>query len=69
MPNSTFVTVENPTCSRQRQALPAELRRVHYQLRASVATMEALDELFRGLQEELRAETNTKIITRTLRAG
>jgi Lrp/AsnC family leucine-responsive transcriptional regulator len=42
---------------------------VHYQLRASVATMEALDELIRRLQEELRAETNTKIITRTLRAG
>lgn len=42
---------------------------VHYQLRASVATMEALDELIRRLQEELRAETNTKIVTRTLRAG
>lgn len=42
---------------------------VHYQLRASVATMDALDELIRRLQEELRAETNTKIITRTFRAG
>jgi Lrp/AsnC family transcriptional regulator, leucine-responsive regulatory protein len=41
---------------------------VHYQLRASVATMEALDELIQRLQE-LRVETNTKIITRTLRAG
>lgn len=41
---------------------------VHYQLRASVATMEALDDLIRRLQE-LRVETNTKIITRTLRAG
>lgn len=42
---------------------------VHYQLRAAVATMEALDELIRQLKEELRADTNTKIITRTLRAG
>jgi len=41
---------------------------VHYQLRASVATMEALDDLIRRLQE-LRVETNTKIITRTLRAS
>jgi Lrp/AsnC family leucine-responsive transcriptional regulator len=41
---------------------------VHYQLRASVATMEALDDLIRRLQD-LRVETNTKIITRTLRAG
>jgi DNA-binding Lrp family transcriptional regulator len=42
---------------------------VHYQLRAAVATMEALDELIRRLKEELRADTNTKIVTRTLRAG
>jgi hypothetical protein len=41
---------------------------VHYQLRASVATMEALDDLIQRLQA-LRAETNTKIITRTLRAA
>lgn len=42
---------------------------IHYQLRAAVSTMEALDELLRRLQEELHAETNTKIITHTLRAG
>jgi Lrp/AsnC family transcriptional regulator, leucine-responsive regulatory protein len=42
---------------------------VHYQLRVSVATMEALGELIRRLKEDLRAETNTKVITRTLRAG
>jgi DNA-binding Lrp family transcriptional regulator len=42
---------------------------VHYQLRAAVASTEALDELIRRLKEDLRAETNTKIITRTLRAG
>lgn len=42
---------------------------VHYQLRAAVATMEALDELIRRLKVELRADTNTKIVTRSLRAG
>jgi Lrp/AsnC family leucine-responsive transcriptional regulator len=42
---------------------------VHYQLRAAVASMEALDELIRRLKEELRADTNTKVVTRTLRAG
>jgi Lrp/AsnC family leucine-responsive transcriptional regulator len=42
---------------------------VHYQLRAAVATMDALDELIRRLKVELRADTNTKIVTRTLRAG
>jgi Lrp/AsnC family leucine-responsive transcriptional regulator len=41
---------------------------VHYQLRASVTTMERLDELIRRLKEELHADTNTKVITRTLRA-
>jgi Lrp/AsnC family leucine-responsive transcriptional regulator len=41
---------------------------VHYQLRAAVTSMEALDELIRRLKEDLRAETNTKIVTRTLRA-
>jgi hypothetical protein len=30
--------------------------------------MEALDELIRRLKEELGADTNTKIVTRTLRA-
>jgi Lrp/AsnC family leucine-responsive transcriptional regulator len=42
---------------------------VHYQLRAAASTMEALDELIRRLQEDFRAETNTKIITRRLRPG
>jgi hypothetical protein len=42
---------------------------VHYQLRAAVASTEALDELIRRLKEDLRAETNTKIVTRTLRTG
>lgn len=41
---------------------------IHYQLRASVATMDALDDLIQRLQA-LRVETNTKIITRTLLAG
>ncbi len=41
---------------------------VHYQLRAAVATMDALDELIRRLKEQLHAETNTKIVTRKLRA-
>jgi Lrp/AsnC family leucine-responsive transcriptional regulator len=42
---------------------------VHYQLRAAVPTMEALDELIRTLKEELHTDTNTKVVTRTLRAG
>jgi Lrp/AsnC family leucine-responsive transcriptional regulator len=42
---------------------------VHYQLRAAVPTMEALDELIRTLKEELKADTNTKVVTRTLRAS
>jgi Lrp/AsnC ligand binding domain len=42
---------------------------VHYQLRAAVTTVEALDELIRRLKEQLHAETNTKVVTRTLRAG
>lgn len=41
---------------------------VHYQLRAAVPTMDALDELIRRLKEELGADTNTRIVTRTLRA-
>lgn len=41
---------------------------VHYQLRAAVDSMEALDELIRGLKL-LHADTNTKVVTRTLRAG
>jgi DNA-binding Lrp family transcriptional regulator len=41
----------------------------HYQLRVSVATTEAVDEVIRQLKEELRVEsTNTKIVTRALRA-
>ena len=39
----------------------------HYCLRASVPTMDALDELIRELKEKLGAHTTTKIITRTLR--
>jgi Lrp/AsnC family leucine-responsive transcriptional regulator len=42
---------------------------LHYQLRAAVATTEALDELIRQVKEELDADANTKIVTRTLRAG
>jgi Lrp/AsnC family leucine-responsive transcriptional regulator len=42
---------------------------VHYQLRASIPTMEALDELIRTLKEKLHADTSTKVVTRTLRAG
>ncbi len=42
---------------------------VHYQLRAAVPAMEALDELIRQLKEQLRVETNTRIVTRTRRAG
>jgi DNA-binding Lrp family transcriptional regulator len=41
---------------------------VHYELRAAVSTMESLDELIRHLKEELHAHTNTKVVTRTLRA-
>ena len=40
----------------------------HYCLRASVPTMDALDELIRDLKERLRADTTTKIITRSLRS-
>ena len=39
----------------------------HYCLRASVPTMDELDELIRELKEKLGADTTTKIITRTLR--
>jgi Lrp/AsnC family transcriptional regulator, leucine-responsive regulatory protein len=42
---------------------------VHYQLRAAVDTTESLDDLIRRLKEELRVETNTKIVTRAIRAG
>ena len=41
---------------------------VHYQVRAAVASTEALDELIRRLKNDLRVETNTRIVTRTLRA-
>jgi Lrp/AsnC family transcriptional regulator, leucine-responsive regulatory protein len=41
---------------------------VHYQLRAALPTMEALDELIRRLKDEFGADTNTKIVTRTSRA-
>lgn len=41
---------------------------VHYQLRAAVSTMDALDELIRRLKEEPHADTNTRIVTRSLRA-
>ena len=40
----------------------------HYCLRVSVTTMDALDELIRDLKERLRADTTTKIITRSLRS-
>ena len=40
---------------------------IHYCLRASVPTMDELDELIRELKEKLGADTTTKIITRTLR--
>jgi Lrp/AsnC family transcriptional regulator, leucine-responsive regulatory protein len=42
---------------------------IHYQLRVAVATTEAIDTVIRRLKEELRVEsTNTKIVTRTVRA-
>jgi Lrp/AsnC family transcriptional regulator, leucine-responsive regulatory protein len=42
---------------------------VHYQLRVAVSTTEALDEAIRRLKEDLRVEsTNTKVVTRSLRA-
>jgi Lrp/AsnC family transcriptional regulator, leucine-responsive regulatory protein len=41
----------------------------HYQLRVTVSTTEAIDEAIRQLKEELRVEsTNTKIVTRAVRA-
>jgi hypothetical protein len=41
----------------------------HYQLRVAVAITEAVDEVIRRLKEELRVEsTNTKIVTRAVRA-
>lgn len=41
----------------------------HYQLRVAVGTTEAVDEVIRRLKEELRVEsTNTKIVTRAVRA-
>jgi Lrp/AsnC family leucine-responsive transcriptional regulator len=41
----------------------------HYQLRVAVATTETIDEVIRQLKEELRVEsTNTKIVTRAVRA-
>jgi len=41
----------------------------HYQLRVAVGTIDALDEAIRTLKEELRVEyTNTRIVTRALRA-
>jgi Lrp/AsnC family leucine-responsive transcriptional regulator len=42
---------------------------VHYQLRVAARTTEALDEVIRRLKEDLDAETNTKVVTRALRAG
>jgi Lrp/AsnC family transcriptional regulator, leucine-responsive regulatory protein len=42
---------------------------IHYQLRLAVTSMEALDVVLTRLQHELHAETNTKIVTRTLRSG
>jgi Lrp/AsnC family transcriptional regulator, leucine-responsive regulatory protein len=42
---------------------------VHYQLRVAATTIEALDEVIRRLKEDLHVETNTKVVTRALRAG
>jgi Lrp/AsnC family transcriptional regulator, leucine-responsive regulatory protein len=42
---------------------------VNYQFRVAATTMEALDEVIRHLKEDLRVETNTKLVTRSLRAG
>jgi Lrp/AsnC family transcriptional regulator, leucine-responsive regulatory protein len=42
----------------------------HYQLRVAVATTEAVDEVIRRLKADTRvASTNTKIVTRAVRAG
>lgn len=42
---------------------------VHYQLRVALGTTEGLDEVLRQLKDELRVEfTNTKIVTRAVRA-
>jgi Lrp/AsnC family transcriptional regulator, leucine-responsive regulatory protein len=42
---------------------------VHYQLRVALSTTEALDEVLGRLLEELRVDsTNTKIVTRAVRA-
>jgi Lrp/AsnC family leucine-responsive transcriptional regulator len=55
-------------------ALPGAMRLehlagpIHYQLRLAVKTMESLDEVIRRLKEDLHVETNTRIVTRTLRA-
>jgi len=40
---------------------------VHYVLRVTVAHMDALDATIRHLKEHLDAETNTRIVTRTMR--
>ena len=41
----------------------------HYQLRVAVATTEGVDQVIRQLKEELRVHsTNTKIVTRAIRA-
>ncbi len=43
---------------------------IHYQLRVALTTTEGLDEVIRQLKEDLRVEsTNTKIVTRAVRAG
>jgi Lrp/AsnC family transcriptional regulator, leucine-responsive regulatory protein len=42
---------------------------VHYQLRVTLTTTEGIDEVIRRLKQELRVEsTNTKIVTRAVRA-
>ncbi|HEY6775516.1 MAG TPA: Lrp/AsnC ligand binding domain-containing protein [Thermoleophilaceae bacterium] len=41
----------------------------HYQLRVAVGATDAVDAVIRRLKEDLRVEsTNTKIVTRTVRA-
>jgi len=40
---------------------------VHYVVRLSLSGMEAIDTTIRHLKEQLGAETNTRIVTRTLR--
>jgi Lrp/AsnC family leucine-responsive transcriptional regulator len=40
---------------------------VHYVLRLTASSMEAIDDAIRRLKEELGAETNTRIVTRTRR--